>query len=128
MCVACTEGETGQHFRDFVDGDVDQDLAGFEDELRDERREAPPGVPEPAEEEAEEVRAEAESDAIAEQILLEATEHGVDQQRDARRPEEEAAALALSSDGVLFILNACACRPMQHARMRCNAHCSTSTG
>ena len=84
MCFACTEGPSGQHFRDFVNGDIEQDLAGFEDEVDDDQQNAPPGTTEElvGDEEAK----EDDDDAAAERILQEATSYGVDELRELRRP------------------------------------------
>ena len=120
-CVACTEGESGQHFRDFCDGDVDQDLAGFEDEVEDERREAPPGtLEEPGAEEARaQARAEEEaSDAVAEEILRDATEHGVDEERSTCRPAPEVDPADELEEEAEGVHTACSCRPYTRA-MQC---------
>ena len=106
-CVVCTEGESGQHFRDFVAGAVDQDLDGFDDEVEESRQSAPPGdaVPDPlldqisasAGELGEAGDDEEDEEAFLkhaeeERILREAADFGVDSPRDDDRPAQENAA------------------------------------
>ena len=89
-CVVCAEGENGQHFRDFLGGAVDQDLDGFEDQVEESRRSAPPGDAIQGDDSGPTAGpfggGEADDDSEAERILAEATDFGVDDARNDKRP------------------------------------------
>ena len=100
-CCVWTEDENGEHFRRFCDGDVEQDLEGFDDALAGDTAEglegqeqhdgaAPDGslrdeTVAPVDDHERE-----HGDAEAERIFLEATAFGVDEERSQARPEPAA--------------------------------------
>ena len=108
-CCVWTEDENGEHFRRFCDGDLEQDLEGFDDALAGDTAEGLEGQEQhdgaaPDDSLRDDAEADAHerehNDAEAERIFLEATAYGVDEERSQARPEPAASGRVGEEEGV----------------------------